>query len=136
MTAATDIRDSREGKDMLITRECDYAVRVIRALSGAERLTVGEICEREEITAPFAYKILKKLQKAKLVRGYRGVHGGYSMNRTPGEITLFDIYTAIDPETYDHRTYGSPVSLEASGDNRDKTPCLVHRELVEIQKYP
>lgn len=83
---------------MLITRECDYAVRVIRALSGAERLSVGEICEREEITAPFAYKILKKLQKAKLVRGYRGVHGGYSMNRTPGEITLFDIYTAIDPE--------------------------------------
>ena len=57
---------------MLITRECDYAVRVIRALSGAERLSVGEICEREEITAPFAYKILKKLQKAKLVRGYRG----------------------------------------------------------------
>ena len=65
MTAATDIRDSREGKDMLITRECDYAVRVIRALSGAERLSVGEICEREEITAPFAYKILKKLQKAR-----------------------------------------------------------------------
>ena len=48
---------------MLITRECDYAVRVIRALSGAERLSVGEICEREEITAPFAYKILKKLQQ-------------------------------------------------------------------------
>ena len=48
------------------------------------RRNVGEICEREEITAPFAYKILKKLQKAKLVRGYRGVHGGYSMNRTPG----------------------------------------------------
>ena len=80
MTAATDIRDSREGKDMLITRECDYAVRVIRALSGAERLSVGEICEREEITAPFAYKILKKLQKAKLVRGYRGVHGITSMD--------------------------------------------------------
>lgn len=65
MTAATDIRDSREGKDMLITRECDYAVRVIRALSGAERLSVGEICEREEITAPFAYKILKKTSESK-----------------------------------------------------------------------
>ena len=41
---------------MLITRECDYAVRVIRALSGAERLSVGEICEREEITAPLLTK--------------------------------------------------------------------------------
>ena len=132
MTAATDIRDSRDGKDMLITRECDYAVRVIRALSGAERLSVGEICEREEITAPFAYKILKKLQKAKLVRGYRGVHGGYSMNRTPGEITLFDIYTAIDPELMIIECMDP--QYHCVRDNRDKTPCLVHRELVEIQK--
>ena len=50
---------------MFITRECDYAVRVIRALQG-ERLSVPEICEKEAITAPFAYKILKKLQKAKM----------------------------------------------------------------------
>ena len=110
---------------MLITRECDYAVRVIRALSGAERLSVGEICEREEITAPFAYKILKKLQKAKLVRGYRGVHGGYSMNRTPGEITLFDIYTAIDPELMIIECMDP--QYHCVRDNRDKTPCLVHR---------
>ncbi|EJW97024.1 rrf2 family protein (putative transcriptional regulator), partial [gut metagenome] len=67
---------------MFITRECDYAVRVIRALGGEARLSVGEICERESITAPFAYKILKKLQKAELVKGYRGVHGGYSMAKS------------------------------------------------------
>ena len=54
---------------MLITRECDYAVRVIRALQGESRLSVPEICEKEAITAPFAYKILKKLQKAKIVKG-------------------------------------------------------------------
>ena len=57
---------------MLITRECDYAVRVIRALTGEERLSVNDICEREAITAPFAYKILKKLQKAEIVKGFRG----------------------------------------------------------------
>ena len=49
---------------MLITRECDYAVRVVRALAPGKRMSVGEICEKESITAPFAYKILKKLQKA------------------------------------------------------------------------
>ena len=42
---------------MFITRESDYAVRVIRALAGEQRLSVSEICERESITAPFAYKI-------------------------------------------------------------------------------
>ena len=61
---AETVSDSRERtEDMLITRECDYAVRVIRALSGEERLSVSDICEKESITAPFAYKILKKLQK-------------------------------------------------------------------------
>ena len=50
---------------MLITRECDYAVRV-RARTGGrqERVSVRDICDKELITAPFAYKILKKLQKA------------------------------------------------------------------------
>ena len=66
---------------MFITRECDYAVRVVRALWGESRLSVSDICEKEAITAPFAYKILKKLQKAEIVKGYRGVHGGYSLNR-------------------------------------------------------
>ena len=56
---------------MFITRECDYAVRVIRALAGESRLSVNEICEKESITAPFAYKILKKLQKSKIVRQQR-----------------------------------------------------------------
>ena len=85
---------------MYITRECDYAVRVIRALLDEERLSVGEICRKEEITAPFAYKILKKLQVAKLVKGYRGVHGGYALQKDLSEITLLDVYQAIDPEMF------------------------------------
>ena len=85
---------------MFITRECDYAARVLRALSGETRLSVNEICEKESITAPFAYKILKKLQKAGIVKGYRGVHGGYAMNKSLGELTLFDVYKAIDPDLF------------------------------------
>ena len=85
---------------MFITRECDYAARVLRALSGETRLSVNEICEKESITAPFAYKILKKLQKAGIVKGYRGVHGGYAMNKSLGELTLFDVYKAIDPDLW------------------------------------
>lgn len=127
-----DIRNIREDRDMLITRECDYAVRVIRALAGEERLSVGEICEKEQITAPFAYKILKKLQKTKLVKGFRGVHGGYSLNKKTGEITLFDVYTAIDPELMIIECM--EPHYQCVRDDRDKTPCIVHRELEDIQQ--
>lgn len=117
---------------MLITRECDYAVRVVRALAGENRLSVGEICEREAITAPFAYKILKKLQKAGLVKGFRGVHGGYSLNKAAEEMTLYDIYSAVDPELLiiDCLEPG----YECVRNNGDDSLCKVHVELCSVQK--
>ena len=117
---------------MLITRKCDYAVRVVRALADGRRMSVGEICEKEFITAPFAYKILKKLQKAGIVKGFRGVHGGYSLNRVAKELTLYDVYTAIDPEFFiiDCLEPGYQCTCDGSGNQI----CTVHRELQRVQK--
>lgn len=117
---------------MFITRECDYAVRVIRALAGEQRLSVTEICEKESITAPFAYKILKKLQKSKIVRGYRGVHGGYSLDKGLNELTLYNVYCAIDPDMFIIECM-DPKS-RCIRDGQDGLPCHVHRELEAIQK--
>lgn len=116
---------------MLITRECDYAVRVIRALAGELRLSVSDICEREAITAPFAYKILKKLQKAEIVKGYRGVHGGYSLNKEMDELNLYEIYHAIDPDMFIIECM-NPAYTCMRNVNKE-TPCLVHQELEGIQ---
>ena len=117
---------------MFITRECDYAVRVISALAGGSRLSVSEICEKESITAPFAYKILKKLQEAGLVKGFRGVHGGYALNCGPEEITLYDIYSAVDPELLIIECMGQGYECVRNG--KSDGQCMVHCELEEIQK--
>lgn len=117
---------------MFITRECDYAMRVIRALAGEGRVSVSDICERETITAPFAYKILKKLQKAGIVRGYRGVHGGYSLNKDLTELTLLDVYSAIDPDLFIIECINP--DFHCIRDGQDEVPCRVHCELCEIQK--
>ena len=117
---------------MFITRECDYAVRVIRALAGESRLSVNEICEKESITAPFAYKILKKLQKSKIVRGYRGVHGGYTLNRKLEELTLLDVYSAIDPDMFINECMDPEFHCLRNG--QDNLPCRVHHELSDIQQ--
>ena len=88
--------------------------------------------EKEFITAPFAYKILKKLQKAGIVKGFRGVHGGYSLNRVAKELTLYDVYTAIDPEFFiiDCLEPGYQCTCDGSGNQI----CTVHRELQRVQK--
>ena len=104
---------------MFITRECDYAVRVVRALWGESRLSVSDICEKEAITAPFAYKILKKLQKAEIV------------NRGLDELTLYEVYSSIDPDMFIIECLDPKYNCVRDG--QDGLPCLVHRELLSVQ---
>ena len=116
---------------MFITRESDYAMRVVRALIGETRLSVSDICEREAITAPFAYTILKKLQNAGIVKGYRGVHGGYALKKDPAELTLYDIYTAIDSDMSIIECLNGRCECTRNG--QDGIPCYAHDELKDIQ---
>ncbi|MGI6071132.1 MAG: RrF2 family transcriptional regulator [Blautia sp.] len=116
---------------MFITRECDYAVRVIRALAGEKRLSATDICEKEEITAPFAYKILKKLQKAKIITGFRGVHGGYALKKDVQQITLLDVYQAIEPDIFIIECLNPKKPCVHSA--KLEHGCKVHTELERIQ---
>ena len=116
---------------MFITRESDYAMRVVRALMGETRLSVSDICEREAITAPFAYKIQKKLQNAGIVQGYRGVHGGYALKKDPAELTLYDIYSAIDSDMSIIECLNGRCECARNGQNG--VPCYAHDELKDIQ---
>lgn len=89
----------RKGKAaMLITRETDYALRTIRALSGGERMTVAQICEKEHIPVPFTYKILKKLTGADIVAVTRGAGGGYRLSADLGSLTLWDVVQVTEEE--------------------------------------
>ena len=42
---------------MLLTRETDYALRVLRSLLDGEQRAVGEISQQQMIPQQFAYKI-------------------------------------------------------------------------------
>lgn len=115
---------------MLLTRECDYAVRVVRYLANLEVNTVGAICERENIPAPFAYKILKKLEHAGIVKSRRGADGGYQLVKDPDNITLLDIVAAVDKRLFVNecmrQDYICPRNINGNC-------CGVHDELCRIQ---
>ena len=48
---------------MVITRETDYALRILRALLDGKLHTAGQIAQDELLPQAFAYKILKKLRR-------------------------------------------------------------------------
>lgn len=115
---------------MFISREYDYAIRVMRALAGRSRLTVGQICEAEQIPQPYAYKILKKLERAGLLAGYRGTLGGYELAAELGAVNLYNIYTAVEGELCLNECMQAGYACP-----RNQGPgCGMHRTLVDLQK--
>lgn len=115
---------------MFITKECDYGVRLIRALSTQSKMTVQDISTLEHIPTKFAYKILKKLEKNNLVHSYRGAYGGYALSKPIDGITLYEIFTAIDEN---FQIMECMSSSHKCPKNPTKLPCQIHKELYRIQ---
>ena len=62
---------------MIISRELDYAVRIIRQLNKTKISNAAQIETAECMSRDFARKILGKLKKADIVSAERGTNGGY-----------------------------------------------------------
>ncbi len=115
---------------MLITRECDYAIRIIRALSSGDIMNVPTICVKESLTSAITYKMARKLEKAGLIKSYRGSAGGYALNCDLERTTLYDILTVIDSKMLLIECMQSGYDCSV---NQPKHPCLAHREFLRIQ---
>ena len=117
-------------KSLLITREMDYAIRVVRALHRGGQLSAREIAERENMPQAITYKRLRRLSKAGIVESRRGVEGGYILTYPVDKLYLYDLFKALGVELL------LTECLEPGYDcanNRDDT-CNVHQELCRIQK--
>jgi len=73
---------------MIITKETDYALRILRVLLDGEKHSVAEMSETELIPNQFAYQILRKLSAGNLVRVSRGALGGCAVLRSGRDLPL------------------------------------------------
>jgi Rrf2 family protein len=78
----------------------DYACRALLSLTmhcdESGPTSVRDIAERTGLPQPYLEQILLALKGAGLVRSKRGVGGGYVLARTPEEIRLSEIVSAVD----------------------------------------
>ena len=84
---------------MLFSRQSEYAIRALTflALQPAGKLAGGRaISEAEGIPMPFLWKILHSLTKRRLIRSFKGLHGGYELALPASSITLSMIIGATD----------------------------------------
>lgn len=117
---------------MLIDREVDYAIRIIRALLDRQLHPMKPLCEEEEIPWKFAYKIIRKLKDAGIVTSVSGVHGGCRLIRDPADITLLELIEVLAPD----RSYISDCmkpGYECNWTEKKCERCTVNSHLRQIQ---
>ena len=116
---------------MVITRETDYALRILRALSDGKQATAEEICEKEILPKQFVYKIIKKLEKVNLIQIIRGVHGGYRLIGDLSKVSMLDLINIMDSEVIINACVrpGYRCGLKEV----DGKTCKVHLEIQKLQ---
>lgn len=102
---------------MKLTSQEEYGLRCILTLARHEAsednaqpddrsaaLTVSEIAEIEGLSVQYAGKLTRILARAGLLESVRGRKGGYRLARTPQDISVSDILTALGGKIYEPGT--------------------------------
>lgn len=117
---------------MLITRETDYALRILRALQDDRWEKAADLSQRECIPKQFTYKILKKLERGGMVEIRPGLGGGC---RLAGDLSRFHLLDLIE-------SMGDCVMVNACSAcgyecswRQEHGNCPAHAKLMELQKH-
>ena len=117
---------------MLITRESDYALRILSALSSGEQFTTEELCTKEYTPQQFGYKILKKLSKGGPITITRGNGGGCRLCCDLKQVSLYDLLKIMDEDYRVSACMSSDFTCLRRQGNSNY--CTIHDNLSIIQE--
>ena len=99
---------------MRITTWTEYSLIITLHLAkkgGVEATPVAarELAESERLPADYVEQILLRLRRAGIVESVRGAKGGYYLAREAGLITVRDVMTASEHQTFEMNCEAHPV---------------------------
>src|SRR4029453_16459383 len=84
---------------MKISARDEYACSAVLELAlnydSESPVRVQDIAERQKIPMKFLFQIMQILKRVNIVRSRRGTEGGYSLTRSPAQITVGDVIRAM-----------------------------------------
>jgi Rrf2 family protein len=97
---------------MRVTTWTEYSL--IISLHLARRNTAGpmaarELADAERLPADYVEQILLRLRRAGLVESVRGAKGGYFLAKAPADISVRDVMTASEHQTFEINCDTHPV---------------------------
>ena len=88
-------------------------------------ITLADISQRQGISLSYLEQLFAKLRRQGLVDSTRGPGGGYRLSRTPAEIPVADVITAVDEKLETTRCGGL-------SNCQDDERCLTHELWTEL----
>jgi Rrf2 family protein len=107
---------------MKLSTQADYAVRTVYELSRRQPgaiVQTREIAEAQGLPEQYLAKVVQSLARAGLLHTSRGNHGGVSLTRPPVEISVREVFEAVDGPLELHRCGQRPEPCGA-------VPCGTH----------
>lgn len=76
-----------------------HALVVLAAAPAGASVKIRELCAPQGLSRKFVAAALNDLRRAEVVGSRRGSHGGYWLARPAEEITVADVFDAVDVRT-------------------------------------
>lgn len=113
----------------MLSQTAEYALRAVVTLAtgSPEPRTAHDIARESKVPLDYLSKVLNSLSRAGIVSGQRGRGGGFQSARPPGQLTVLQVVSAVDPLK---RIKTCPLGLKAHGQNL----CPLHRKLDDALK--
>jgi len=120
-------------KVVTLSEASSLAIHAVVLIAGSEKLVnVNKIAEATASSKNHLAKVMQRLVKSSLVSSTRGPAGGFVLKKPADEITLYDIYFAIE----------GPIELQDCPLDRPICPfdkCImggiIHKLTNDFKKY-
>ena len=119
---------------MKLTSKGRYAVMAMADLAlnqNSKPVSLVDISLRQNISLSYLEQLFSKLKSEKLVKSARGSYGGYLLDKSPKDIKLLNIITAVDEEV---KTLKCKRDSK-KGCNGKNTKCITHNLWDDLERH-
>ena len=86
---------------MIFTRSTGYALLVLTELAViGEAINTTSLSERIGVSKFFLAKLLQNLSKKGIVKSFKGVNGGFVLDKEPKDIKIIDIFKSVEDKDF------------------------------------
>lgn len=121
---------------MRVTTWTEYSLIIVlhlarRGEEGSGTVAARELAETERLPGDYVEQILLRLRRAGLIESVRGARGGYRLARPTGAISVRDVMTASEHQTFEVNCDTHPVDADRCGGG---TSCSIRPVWQELQR--